>query len=136
MLVPVTGIRHIGYALALSGSLTGASAGCTGRGPEAEPGPDPLAPTPLTVTNGTFLDYAVYVDHDNGVSRVATVNAASKVQFLIPPWMTQHSHSIRLFAHGIGSTGSINTDFIHVQPGQYIEWRLEPDLARSSVAVY
>jgi hypothetical protein len=25
---------------------------------------------------------------------------------------------------------------IHVQPGQFIEWRLESSLARSTVAVY
>ena len=144
MLAPLTVIRHIGYALAFSASVAGGSAGCSGHhDPETAPPPDPLAPTPLTVTNGTAMDYVVYVDHDGEMSRVTTVTAASQARYLIPSWMTQHSHMVRLVAHSIGSTGSlhpsdgsVNTEFIHVLPGQYIEWRLEPNLGRSTVAVY
>src|SRR5512146_453037 len=89
------------------------------------PPPDPLAPTPLTVTNGTAMDYVVYVDHDGEMSRVTTVTAASQARYLIPSWMTQHSHMVRLFAHSIGSTGSlhpsdgsVNTEVIHILQGQ------------------
>jgi hypothetical protein len=137
-------MRHAGYALALSASLAGGSAGCGARNDlEAVPQPDALAPTPLTITNGTLHDYVIYVDHDGEMSRVATVTATSQSRYLIPSWMTQNTHLVRLFAHSIGSTGSlhpedgtIGTEFIHVLPGQYIEWRLEPNLGRSSVAVY
>ena len=144
MLAPVTALRHAGYALGLGALLAGGSAGCSGRHElEVTPQPDALTPTPLTITNGTRLDYVIYVDHDGEMSRVATVTAASQSRYLIPSWMTQNSRLVRLFAHSIGSTGSlhpsdgtINTDFIHVLPGQYIEWRLEPNLGRSTVAVY
>lgn len=144
MLAPVTALRHAGCALALGASLAGGSAGCSGRNDlEAAPQPDALAPTPLTITNGTLRDYVIYVDHDGEMSRVATVTATTQGRYLIPSWMTQNTHLVRLFAHSIGSTGSlhpedgtIDTEFIHVLPGQYIEWRLEPNLGRSSVAVY
>jgi hypothetical protein len=144
MLAPVTAMRHVGLALALGASLAGGSAGCSAHHDvEAAPRPDALAPTPLTIANGTHLDYVIYVDHDGEMSRVATVTAASRVRYLIPSWMTQNSHLVRLFAHSIGSTGSLhpsdgtlNTEFIHILPGQYIEWRLEPNLGRSTVAVY
>ena len=144
MLAPVAAMRHAGYALALGASLTGGSAGCSAhRDVDAAPQPDARAPTPLTIANGTRLDYVIYVDHDGEMSRVATVTAASRARYLIPSWMTQNTHLVRLFAHSIGSTGSlhpedgtIDTEFIHVLPGQYIEWRLEPNLGRSTVAVY
>ncbi len=137
MLATVTAMRHAGYALALGASLAGGSAGCGGHhDPEPEPQPDPLAPTPLLVTNATWLDVAIYVLHDGEMSRLSTVTAASSANVLIPPWMLQHSHAVRLFAHPVGTTGSINTDFIHVLPGQFVEWRLESNMERSSVAVY
>jgi len=50
--------------------------------------------------------------------------------------MLGQSRLIRLVGHPIGSVGSINTEVIHIQPGQFNEWHVESQLARSSVAVY
>src|SRR5467141_1122597 len=43
---------------------------------------------------------------------------------------------IRLFGDPIGGRDHAETERIVVQPGQQIEWTLEPELRRSSVAVY
>jgi len=46
------------------------------------------------------------------------------------------SRNIRPLANPIGADASVRTETIHIQPGQFIEWRLESQLARSTVAVY
>jgi hypothetical protein len=43
---------------------------------------------------------------------------------------------IRLVGDPVGEPGVIRTDPLNIQPGQMIEWRLESQLARSSVMVY
>jgi hypothetical protein len=50
--------------------------------------------------------------------------------------MIGQSRNIRLLADPIGSDASARTETLHIQPGQFIEWRLESQLARSTVAVY
>jgi hypothetical protein len=137
MTLPMTTLRQARCTLSLLVALVAGSVGCGGRHHvDEEPEADPNAPTPLTVTNNNWLDVVVYVYHDGEASRVATVTAASAANFFLPAWMLGHSRSIRLIGHPVGSHSSISTELIHVQPGQFIEWRLESDLARSSVAVY
>jgi hypothetical protein len=134
---PTAALRQTGCVLSLLLSLVAGSAGCGGRhNVEDEPDADPNAPTPLTVTNNNWLDVVVYVFHDGEATRVATVTAATTANYFLPPWMLGHSRTIRLIGHAVGSNGNISTELIHIQPGQFIEWRLESDLSRSSVAVY
>lgn len=129
-------LRQAGYTLSLLASFS-MGAGCGGHhNVEDEPDADPQAPTPLTVTNNNWLDAVIYIYHDGERTRVATVTAATTANFFLPFWMLGHSRTVRLIAHAVGSNSSISTESIHVQPGQFIEWRLESDLARSSVAVY
>jgi hypothetical protein len=137
MLIPFTAVRSAGYALAVVGSFIAGSTGCGARHePEDGAAPDPSAPTPLTVSNNNWLDAIVFVYHDGQASRVGTVIAASSANFFLAPWMLGPTRNIRLVAHPIGSPRSVDTELIHVQPGQFIEWRLETELAASTVAVY
>ncbi len=137
MKLPTAAVRQTGCVLSLLLSLAAGSAGCGGRhNVEDEPEADPNAPTPLTVTNNNWLDVVVYVFHDGEATRVATVTAATTANYFLPPWMLGHSRNIRLIGHAVGSNSNISTELIHIQPGQFIEWRLESDLSRSSVAVY
>jgi len=137
MLLVLAEPRRVGHALTLVACLAGGSTGCGGRHDVVdEPDPDPLAPTSLTVNNNNWLDVVIFVFHDGELSRAGTVTAASTANFLLPAWMLGQSRSIRLVGHPIGSAGSINTELIHIQPGQFIEWRVESQLVRSSVAVY
>ena len=133
----MTALRHAGFALSLVASLVAGSAGCGGHHQvDDEPEADPSEPTPLTVTNNNWLDVVIYIYHDGETSRVATVTAATTANFFLPPWMLGHTRTVRLIGHGVGANGSIATELLHIQPGQFIEWHLESDLARSSVAVY
>jgi hypothetical protein len=117
----VMALRRAGYVLCLLAGMTVLAAGCGGRhNVDDEPEADPNAPTPLTVDNAHWLDVVIFVFHDGEMSRVGTVTAASSTNFFLP----------------IGATKGVGTELIHVQPGQFIEWRLESSLARSTVAVY
>lgn len=130
---------RITYASSLLTALAAAALGCGGRqqvADDAEPEADPKAPTPLTVENNHWLDIVVFVFHDGELSRVGTVTAATSSNFFLPNWMIGQSRNIRLLGDPIGSTDGVGTETIHIQPGQFIEWRLESQLARSTVAVY
>ena len=134
-----TAIRRLSYATSLVAALALVSSGCGGHQnveDDAAPEVDPLAPTPLTVDNNHWLDIVVFVFHDGELSRVGTVTAASSTNFFLPNWMIGQSRNIRLLADPIGSADAVGTETIHIQPGQFIEWRLESQLARSTVAVY
>jgi hypothetical protein len=114
-------------------------AACGGR-PELDDRPDPEvernSPTVLNVTNTHWLDVVVSVLHDGELSRVGTVTAAASESFALPSWMLGQSRNIRLIADPVGSENRLGTELIQVQPGQTIEWRLESQLARSTVMVY
>lgn len=134
-----TALRRLSYATSLVAALALVASGCGGRHEvedDAAPEADPLAPTPLTVDNNHWLDIVVFVFHDGELSRVGTVTAASSTNFFLPNWMIGQSRNIRLLADPIGSGDAVGTETIHIQPGQFIEWRLESQLARSTVAVY
>ncbi len=137
-------MRHLHNTLRVSVSyllLIGLAAACGGRG---EPGDDVepeidydrQTPAALSINNNHWLDVIVFVFHDGEMSRVGSVTAASSNTFTLPAWMLGQSRTIRLLADPIGSEGWIRSETIHVQPGQSIEWRLESQLARSSVMVY
>jgi hypothetical protein len=132
----LTAFRRGSVALAVLAVIAAGTAGCGRHRVEDEPEVDALSPTPLTVTNNNWLDVVVYINHDGETTRVAAVTAASTTTFFLPAWMLGHSRSVRLFAHAVGSNSSISTELIHIQPGQFIEWRLESDLAQSAVSVY
>ena len=118
--------------------LIAASLACGKSDPEdeVEPMPDRFEPVPLTVTNTYRLDVVIFVYHDGELSRVGTATSSSSTTFSLEPWMLGQSRTIRLFGDPIGSNESARTETIHIQPGQYIDWRLEAQLNRSSVAVY
>jgi len=132
------GATRAGRALVLLGLVAGLAAGCGRHRVEddVDPEADLYSPTPLTVENNNWLDVVVFILHDGELTRVGTVTAASSGNFFLPSWMIGQSRNVRLLGDPIGSDESVRTETIHVQPGQFIEWRLESQLARSTVAVY
>jgi len=90
----------------------------------------------LTVTNHHFVDITVYVEHDGQRARVGIVTAATTQQFLLPMRVLGVAHQFRLYGEAIGSPESVRTETLNIQPGQAIEWTLESNLRRSSVAVF
>jgi len=138
MRASIMAMRRATRGLLLLAVVAGLAAGC-GRhnvDDDVDPEADPYAPTPLTVENNHWLDIVIFVYHDGELSRVGTVTAASSTNFFLPSWMIGQSRNIRLLGDPIGSEASARTETIHIQPGQFIEWRLESQLARSTVAVY
>ena len=90
----------------------------------------------LTVSNHNYLDVVIYVLHDGQVSRVGTVTGSASATFYLPSRLLGIGREIGLLGDPIGGTAVARTELLVVQPGQYIEWTLETDLARSSVGVY
>lgn len=90
----------------------------------------------LNVTNHNYLDVVIYVQHDGVQTRVGMVTGSSSTVFFLPARLLGQAHEIRLLGDAIGSDAYASTDILVVQRGQYIEWTLEMDLARSSVGVF
>jgi hypothetical protein len=90
----------------------------------------------LKVTNHNYLDVVIYVIHNGQRTRVGTVTGSSAAIFYLPGRLIGQGREIRLYGAPIGSTSYASTETLIVQAGQEIEWTLETDLRRSSVAVY
>ena len=90
----------------------------------------------LSVTNHNFLDVVIYLVHDGQQTRVGTVTGSSSQVFYLRARLLGMGREIRLLGHPIGGQAVARTETLVVQPGQYIEWTPETDLARSSVGVY
>jgi hypothetical protein len=97
----------------------------------------------LNVVNHNYLDVVIYVVHHGVRTRVGSVTGSTSTVFLLPARLLGQGREIQLRGYPIGakdtSLGGQNyafTETLIVQQGQYIEWTLETDLRRSSVAVY
>jgi hypothetical protein len=90
----------------------------------------------LVVENHHWNDVVVSVLHDGVVDRVGLATAVTTSTFVLPSRRLGTSGIIRLRGHAVGAPDDHTTDAIPVQPGQEIQWTLESDLARSSVAVH
>jgi len=120
--------------VALAGALAASCSIFRGGPHSASPEPAPLVI--LRVANHNYLDVVIYVLHDGERTRVGTVTGSSSAVLYLPPHLLGAERVIQLLGDPIGSTDVASTEAISVQPGQSIEWTLETDLSRSSVAVY
>ncbi len=96
----------------------------------------PAGEIALSVTNHNYLDVVVYVLHDGQHTRVGTATGSSAQLFYVPVRLLGQGREIQLLGDAIGSDAYARTETLIIQEGQYIEWTLETDLSRSSVAVY
>jgi hypothetical protein len=90
----------------------------------------------VRVTNHNYLDVVVYVIHHGVHTRVGTVTGSSTEVYLLPSRLLSQGGEIQLLGDAIGNDDYALTERLIVQPGQYIDWTLETDLRRSTVAVY
>jgi hypothetical protein len=90
----------------------------------------------LVVENHHWNDVVVSVLHDGVVERIGLATAVKTTTFVIPSRRLGAAGLIRLRGHPVGAPDDHTTDAFLVQPGQEIQWTLESDLARSSVAVH
>lgn len=114
------------------------AAACTGRIGQTAPDDAPRGPTHvlLDVDNHNWSDVIVSIEHDGARDRLGTVKAASRQTLKIPVMWIGASRAIRLIARRIGSLSEFHTDGFSVQEDQSIEWTLESDLERSSIALH
>jgi hypothetical protein len=90
----------------------------------------------LVIDNHHWNDVIISVLHDGIVDRVGLATAVKRSTFVLSSRRLGTSGILRLQAHAVGAPGDHTSDAFPFQPGQEIEWTLESDLARSSVAVH
>ena len=95
-----------------------------------------IEPIELSVANHNWLDVVVFVVHGGQRTRLVTVTAAKNASALIPEFALRHHGQIRLLAHAVGNPETFTSEIIVARKGMRIEWTLESDLKRSSVAVW
>ena len=90
----------------------------------------------LVVENHHWNDVIVYLLHDGVADRLGLATAVKTSTFVIPSRRLGTAGVIQLRGHAVGAPDSHTTEVFTVQPGQEIQWTLESDLSRSSVAVH
>jgi hypothetical protein len=132
-----TGHRRVERALAsLLLGLILCAFGCARHGAESGAVAESRAEVALVVENHHWNDVVVSVLHDGGVERIGLATAVKTTTFIIPSRRLGAAGLIRLRGHSVGAPDDHTTDAFTVQPGQEVQWTLESDLARSSVAVH
>jgi hypothetical protein len=113
------------------------STGCAGHAADSGAAtPEARGEIKLIVENHHWNDVIVYLLHDGVVDRIGLATAAKTSTFMIPSRRLGTAGLIRLRGHPVGAPDDHTTDSFTVQPGQEIQWTLESDMARSSVAVH
>ena len=112
------------------------TSGCAHRTKAADQPPEAETEFVLNVVNHHWQDVRIYLIGSGQALRIGTVTAVTEHSFTLPTWMLGSSRIIRIYANAIGGTGYYQTEAISVQPGQYVELRLETDLTRSTFGVY
>lgn len=90
----------------------------------------------LDVANHNWLDVVVYVVHGGQRTRLAMVTAAGSASFVVPDYTLRNNGQIRLLAHAVGDPNKFMSETIVAKPGMTIDWTIETDLKRSSLAVW
>jgi hypothetical protein len=91
---------------------------------------------PLQVVNHHWLDVTIYVIHDGQRTRLGVASGSAQTRMMLPHRLLGVGRELQLYGDPIGSLERAITEVVVVQPGQFIEWLLEADLARSTVGVY
>jgi hypothetical protein len=122
--------------VALAAVVAAASlAGCS-RNAKTAIVPPPEERIPLLITNHHFLDITVYAIHDGQRTRLGVAGGSAHTKMVVPARLLGVGRDLQLYGDPIGSSELAITEVIIVQPGQFIEWLLEPGLNRSTVGVY
>jgi hypothetical protein len=63
------------------------------------------------------------------------VAAVSSAHFTFPYRHVGSTGNARLRANAIGGARSVTSEYLHIQPGQWLRWTLENELRRSFLTV-
>ncbi|HEY7480901.1 MAG TPA: hypothetical protein VH680_10355 [Gemmatimonadales bacterium] len=123
------------------GMLTGLLllvAGCAAKSSPAEGAQESrekTAETALQVENHHVGDIVVYLMRGNQPYRLGMVAAVSSAHFTFPYRHIGSTGNARLRADAIGGARSVTSEYLHIQPGQWLRWTLENELRRSFLTV-
>jgi hypothetical protein len=98
--------------------------------------PIPEAPVTLSITNHNWLDVVIYVLNGSERIRLITVTAAGSGETPVPTRALQHGGEIRLLVHAVGNPTTFTSELVVAKPGSTVEWTIESELRRSSLAVW
>jgi hypothetical protein len=124
-----------GLALSLLALLLPACGLFSSRQPESASSQS-NAEIALEVESHHWSDIVVYLMNGSHSERLGLVNGLSSKQFVFPFRKLTSGGKARLRAYAVGGAGSITSEDLLVQPGQWIKWTLESDLDRSSLAIH
>jgi len=129
-------VRRPILRIALATIVVAASlAGCSPkRGAPAAPAP--IEKIRLEIENRHYLDVIVYAVHDGQLTRLGVAGGSAHTELVLPARLLGAGRELRLYGDPIGSSDRAVSDVIVVQPGQYLEWQLEPGLERSTLSAY
>jgi hypothetical protein len=90
----------------------------------------------LEIDNHHYLDVTIYAVHDGQLTRLGVAGGSAHTEMMLPARLLGAGRELRLYGDPVGSSDRAVSEVIVVQPGQYIEWLLEPGLDRSTISVY
>jgi hypothetical protein len=90
----------------------------------------------VRVVNKHWSDVSISLDAGGQRTRLGVVTAVSSGSFRPPERLLSQGTAFRLIADPIGATTTLSSETVHARPGQIVEWTLELDLKRASLAVY
>jgi hypothetical protein len=96
----------------------------------------PAENIPLEITNHHYLDITIYAIHNGQRTRLGVAGGSAHTNMMLPARLLGEGRELRLFGDPVGSSDRAISEVVVVQPGQYIEWLLEPELDRSTISVY
>ena len=110
------------------------TAGCSHAKKPSDLGED--SESTLHVNNHGFGDVDIYVVHDGSRIRVGSVTATAEQTFTLNSRVIGRGGTMQLIAHAVGTSGSLNSESFAIRPGMQIDWTLESNLSRGSLAIY
>lgn len=103
--------------------------------PSIEAAADAVPRTLVVVRNNNWLDMRIILTVDGQRYQLGTVTSFTRAVFKMPRGITLDSDQIRLLADPIGSRDAYASPLLLVNHGDVVEWRLENNLALSSLSV-
>jgi len=102
----------------------------------AETFPIPASPVVVRVHNKHWSDVNIALDVGGQRTRLGLVTAVTSGSFRVPDRLLTQGRPFRLIADPIGATTILTSETVYARPGQVVEWTLESDLKRSTLAIF
>jgi hypothetical protein len=111
------------------------AAGCS-RNKKPADAMDGDSESTLHINNHHFGDVDIFVVHDGSRTRVGSVTATAEQTFTLNPRVIGRVGTMQLIAHAVGTNGSLSSEAFAIRPGMQIDWTLDSNLNRATLAIY